>query len=182
MTTVQQDATSQQIDKEIAEAAEACRLSGARLWVNDFWEMALRHGAYGLHIGQEDLAASLRQGAGGHDASPLKQIQQAGIRLGVSTHTYGELARATALRPSYVSLGPIFPTQSKVVRFGAQGTARIQQWRKLVDCPLVVIGGIVLEAAPSCLEAGADGICVISALTKATDLPEAVAGWKSVLI
>jgi hypothetical protein len=42
------------------------------------------------------------------------QVREAGVRLGVSTHNWEELGRALSLRPSYISLGPIFHTNSKV--------------------------------------------------------------------
>lgn len=171
-----------EIDAEVGAAAAACREAGGRLWVNDYWALAVKHGAYGVHIGQEDLdALLLEQGEGGQgqqaSSSPLAAVRDAGVRLGISTHTFEELGRAVALRPSYISLGPIYPTASKQVRFGPQGPPRIGQWRRLVDVPLVVIGGISLETAPACLDAGADGICIISALTKAADLEGAVRAW-----
>jgi thiamine monophosphate synthase len=177
-----------EIDAEVGRAAEACRQGKGRLWVNDYWALAVKHGAYGVHIGQEDLDALLSSGSGNDkdaaassssSSSPLDAVRQAGVRLGVSTHTFEELARAVALRPSYISLGPIYPTASKQVRFGPQGPTRIAKWRALVGVPLVVIGGIGLDTAPACLEAGADGICVISALTKAPELGQAVREWQA---
>lgn len=164
-----------ELDREVGEAAESCRKAHSRLWVNDYWELALKHKAYGLHIGQEDL-----EGLFTAPDKPLAAIQRAGVRLGISTHTFTELGRAVALRPSYISLGPIFPTASKKVDYGPQGLARLKQWRRLVDVPLVAIGGIGLEAAPAVQEAGADGVCVISALTKAADLGGAVRAWQDV--
>jgi len=152
-----------------------CQEGGLRLWVNDYVDLALRHGAYGVHVGQEDLMApSTRIG--------LEEARQRGIRLGISTHTYAELSRALGFKPSYISLGPIFPTTSKVVKHNAQGLWRIKHWRSLVgqDMPLVTIGGISLETAAGVLEAGADSICVISALTSQKDtdsLKGALAAW-----
>lgn len=167
-----------EIDAEVGAAAAACREVGGRLWVNDYWALAVKHGAYGVHIGQEDLDALLLE-QGKQTSSPLAAVRDAGVRLGISTHTFEELGRAVALRPSYISLGPIYPTASKQVRFGPQGPVRIGQWRRLVDVPLVVIGGISRETAPACLDAGADGICVISALTNAADLEGAVRAWQA---
>lgn len=164
-----------EIEAEVAAAAEVARAVGGRLWVNDYWALAVKHGAYGLHVGQEDLDALMQD-----QRAPLAAVKEAGVRLGISTHSFEELARAVALRPSYISLGPIYPTASKQVRFGPQGPTRIAQWRALVgETPLVVIGGIGLETAPACLEAGADGVCMISALTKAPDLEKAVKDWQA---
>ncbi|KAJ8605611.1 hypothetical protein CTAYLR_000072 [Chrysophaeum taylorii] len=126
---------------------------GGRLWVNDHWLVAVQCGAYGVHLGQEDLA----------DAD-LDALERSGLRLGVSTHSYEELARALAVRPSYVAFGPVFGTASKKIRFSPRGTAMVRAWRAFVprDTPLVTIGGISLENAPAVLDAGADSIAVIS--------------------
>lgn len=147
-------ASPEALDAEVARAAQACRdsasasastVAGAeggdgRLWVNDFWQAAVKHGAYGVHLGQEDLEA------GGREA--LAAISAAGLRLGLSTHSYLELARATAVRPSYISLGPVFETTSKKVAFSPRGAGLVSAWRALVDVPLIAIGGISLERAP----------------------------------
>lgn len=169
-----------EIEAEVAVAADAARAMGGRLWVNDYWALAVKHGAYGLHVGQEDLD-TLWQSQEGGATSPLDAVREAGVRLGISTHSFEELGRAVALRPSYISLGPIYPTASKQVRFGPQGPQRIAQWRALVevDTPLVAIGGIGLETAPACVAAGADGVCVISAVTKAADVEKAVREWQA---
>eukprot|EP00752_Nemacystus_decipiens_P005360 g4861.t1 len=170
-------ASPEALDAEVARAAQACRDSastgsGGRLWVNDFWQAAVKHGAYGVHLGQEDLEA------GGREA--LTAISAAGLRLGLSTHSYLELARATAVRPSYISLGPVFETTSKKVAFSPRGAGLVGAWRALVDVPLIAIGGISLERAAEVLEAGADSIAVISAITKAEDVGEAVRQWRAV--
>lgn len=133
-------ASPEALDAQVAKAAQACRAAGGRLWVNDFWQAAVRHNTYGVHLGQEDLEA------GGGEA--LRAIALAGLRLGVSTHSYLELARATAVRPSYISLGPVFETSSKKVAFSPRGAVLVRAWRALVDVPLIAIGGISLETAP----------------------------------
>jgi hydroxymethylpyrimidine kinase/phosphomethylpyrimidine kinase/thiamine-phosphate diphosphorylase len=130
----------------------------ARLFINDYWELAIQYGAYGVHLGQEDL-----------DTADIERIHTANLRLGISTHSYYELARAHALHPSYVALGPIYPTTSKVMPFAPQGLAQLRRWRSLVDYPLVAIGGIDLPQLPAVLATGVDGVAVISAITGAAD-------------
>ena len=68
----------------------------------------MEHRAYGCHVGQTDLTD------GSVPEDGLRALSEAGVRLGVSTATASELAGALALRPSYVALGPIFTTYSKV--------------------------------------------------------------------
>lgn len=159
--------------KEIAARIKSCQMIcqqvGVRLWVNDYWEAAIEAGCFGVHIGQEDLVKCCTQGG-------LEKIKRANLALGISTHSYAELAVAFGLRPSYISLGPVFGTSSKKVDFDAQGLDMVAKWRQLVppSMPLVVIGGIQnAKLAKSVRTAGADCAAVIGAITKASNVQEA---------
>jgi len=163
------DVSEEHIDGEVGRAQAACAAGDARLWVNDHWKQAVKHQTYGVHLGQEDLVANL---------DGIAKIAEAGLRLGLSTHCYEELARALAVRPSYISLGPIYPTSSKKVRFGPQGLETLKEWRKLVNTPLIAIGGISFERAPEVIQAGSDSIAVISAITKSDSIAAAVKQWQ----
>lgn len=168
------DLAEAEIGVAVGAAQAVCAQYGARLWVNDHWRAAVAHGAYGVHVGQEDLAAM--------GAPSVAALAASGLRLGVSTHSYAELATALGVRPSYISLGPIYATASKdVSKWGEQGLERIASWRRLVPAhvPLIAIGGISIERAPGVLAAGAEGIAVISAITKATDRAAAVREWQA---
>ena len=99
-----------QVEEDIAAAIALGRRYQARLFINDYWRLAIKHGAYGVHLGQEDL-----------DTTDLAAIHRAGLRLGVSTHDDAELARALAVKPSYIALGHIFPTQTKDMPSAPQG-------------------------------------------------------------
>ena len=160
------DLTGDALDREIAAAAALAKRHGARLFINDFWRLALRHGAYGVHLGQEDL-----------ETADIAALAKAGIRLGLSTHCYYEVARALAIRPSYLAIGPIYETTIKAMKFGPQGSAMLRRWRKSLDYPLVAIGGINLERAKQVLAAGADSIAVITAISQASDPEEQTRVW-----
>ena len=158
--------TDQQRILEIVKQCQSlCQDAGIRLWVNDFWQAAVEAGCFGVHVGQEDLVKC--QNAGG-----LEILRDRGIALGISTHSYGELAAALGVQPSYISLGPVFATGSKNVQFDPQGLQTVGQWRKLVpaDMPLVAIGGIGdVSTAEWVKEAGADCVAVIGAVTSVSD-------------
>jgi thiamine-phosphate pyrophosphorylase len=137
---------------ELRIAREACAAQGACLVLNDHWQAAIEEQVGFIHLGQEDL-----------DEADLKAIARAGIRLGVSTHSNEELDRALSVDPDYVALGPVWPTTLKKMPWAPQGLERIGGWkRRLGATPLVAIGGITLERAPSCFEAGADAVAVVS--------------------
>jgi thiamine-phosphate diphosphorylase len=145
------DVTGDPLEREIAEATTIARSCGMQLFINDYWEMAIKHGAFGVHLGQEDLATA-----------DVHTLRSRGLRLGISTHSYFEAAVAHGMHPSYVALGPIFPTTCKSMRFGPQGFARVNEWRTMLPYPLVAIGGLSPEHAPVLREGGADGWAVIS--------------------
>lgn len=138
--------------REIRAAQASCLAAGAVLVVNDHWRLAIEAGVDFIHLGQEDL-----------DTADRAAIRDAGARLGVSTHSNEELERALHAEPDYVALGPIYPTTLKKMAFGPQGLPRIGEWKQRIGAlPLVAIGGITLERAPGCLEAGADCVAVVS--------------------
>jgi len=136
------------------------------LFINDFWEEAIAAGAYGVHLGQEDL-----------QTADINAIREAGLRLGVSTHSYFEIATAHSLKPSYIALGPIYATTSKVMPFDPQGLSQLQHWVELLgeQYTLTAIGGIDVRRAKDVLTTGVGSAAMISAITQADDVEATVA-------
>lgn len=152
--------TPAEIEREVFAAVEAGRrVPGAQVFINDHWQLALQAGAYGVHLGQEDL-----------DTADIHALRRAGLRLGLSTHTPAELARAKAVQPSYLAIGPIYPTTLKVMPYAPVGLAQLKEWAPLAaPYPVVAIGGISLERLPGVLACGVEGVAVVSAVTLAAD-------------
>jgi thiamine-phosphate pyrophosphorylase len=156
------DRTEVELRAEIREARGLCARAGAQLIVNDYWTLALAEGCDFVHLGQGDL-----------DTADVPAIRQAGVKIGVSTHSHEELARALGLAPDYVALGPIYPTVLKVMPWGPQGLERITEWKRRVgDIPLVAIGGLTVERLPGVFGAGADVAAVVNDIVSNKD-PEA---------
>lgn len=153
---------------EVQRAVQAARRHGARLFVNDHWQLALASGADGVHLGQEDLDGAV----------DLQAIAQAGLALGVSSHSLWELARAAALRPSYVACGPVHPTQTKAMPWRPQGSHNLAYWCGLLDRPVVAIGGLTPERARNAARCGIGGFAVASGLTAAADPAAEVAAYQ----
>jgi thiamine-phosphate pyrophosphorylase len=160
------DAEPDRIRSEIAETMAICAVHGCQLIVNDYWRDAIALGATYIHLGQEDLA----------DAD-LEAIRKAGLKLGVSTHTPEELEFGLFAKPDYVALGPIYETSLKAMKYPPQGLDRIDEWKRLVECPLVAIGGITLERAPGVLASGADSIAVVTDFLTHADPEKRVREW-----
>ena len=151
----------------VTDALEAIKGTSAKLVVNDYWRAAIVAGAQHLHLGQEDLV----------DAD-LKEIRDAKLTLGISTHDDEELESALRAKPDYVALGPIFPTTLKSMRFAPQGIPKITEWKKRIgSIPLVAIGGIKFEQAAEIFAAGADSIAVVSDVTQNPEPDARVRAW-----
>lgn len=152
---------------EIRRSRGLCAAAGAQLVVNDYWQLALEEGCDFVHLGQGDL-----------DTADVPALRRAGIRIGVSTHDESELARALALAPDYIALGPIYPTLLKVMAFAPQGLARIGEWKEKIDgIPLIAIGGITLERLPAVLAAGADSAAVVTDIVRNPEPERRMAQW-----
>ncbi len=146
-----------------AAVASGKAVPGAQVFINDHWQLALAEKAYGVHLGQEDL-----------DTADIAALREAGLRLGLSTHTPDELARAHAVQPSYLAIGPIYPTTLKVMPYEPVTLARLTAWaRQAAPYPVVAIGGISLERMPGVMACGVDGVAVVSAVTLAADPQQA---------
>ncbi|MDZ4310499.1 MAG: thiamine phosphate synthase [Cypionkella sp.] len=156
-----------EVPDQIGTAQAACARFGAQLVVNDHWQAALSSGANFVHLGQEDL-----------DSADLPALARAGVRLGISSHDRAELARALALNPAYVALGPIYPTTLKVMKWQSQGLERLALWRQLAgNIPLVAIGGLTLSRLPGVFAAGADSAAVVTDLITAADPEARIKDW-----
>ncbi len=151
-----------QVSAEIAAALAICARHGAQLVVNDHWQAALDQRADFIHLGQEDL-----------DSADTAAIARAGVLLGVSTHDRAELDRALALNPTYIALGPVWPTLLKQMPWRPQGLEKLTRWKSRIgDIPLVAIGGLTLPRLAEAFAAGADVAAVVTDLVTAPD-PEA---------
>jgi thiamine-phosphate pyrophosphorylase len=156
------DRSAADLRSEIREAKALCVRAGAQLIVNDYWLLAMAEGCDFVHLGQGDL-----------ETADVPALRKAGVRIGISTHDHVELARALALEPDYLALGPIYPTMLKVMPWSAQGLDRITEWkRRARDIPLVAIGGLTVERLPGVFGAGADVAAVVNDIVSNPD-PEA---------
>ena len=155
------------IEREIQASVAAVQGTGALLFINDHWRQAIAAGSYGVHLGQEDLDALT--------VDELAQLRASGVRLGVSTHGYAEMVRASQARPSYIAMGAIYPTTLKKMATVPQGVARLMHYAQLTrSYPQVAIGGIGAAQFATVLKSGVGSIAVVRALVNAAD-PEKTA-------
>ncbi len=152
------------IKKQIRESVKATQDSKTLLFINDYWQEAIDEEAYGVHLGQEDF-----------ETADLDAIRDAGLRLGLSTHGYAEMAYADRFCPSYIAMGAVFATTLKKMPTSPQGLGRLYQYAKLLShYPLVAIGGIDQDSIHAVAKSGVGSVAVVRAITQAKDPKAAI--------
>jgi thiamine-phosphate pyrophosphorylase len=136
--------------------------STSRLIINDHPEIAVKSGADGVHLGQDDM--------------PYEQVRSIvgpGAIIGLSTHSPAQTAAACLLKPDYIGIGPVFPNPTKIKPDPAIGLNGMKEMISRATVPYVVIGGIDLLNLHEVLEAGAINFCMVRQLMQTED-PEKV--------
>lgn len=139
---------------------------GVLFIVNDRCDLALAVDADGVHLGQGDLPLNLARKVMGPDKL-----------IGISTHSREQVVAATAGGPNYLGFGPIFTPGSKTDHDPVAGIAGLKAIRSLTPLPIFAIGGITLESIEDVIRAGANGVAIISAILKASDIQDAVSAF-----
>lgn len=143
------------------EVRDLTREAGVAFIVNDRVDLAQALDADGVHLGDNDLPLSVARDLLGDDAI-----------IGRSVSTVADAREAEAAGADYLGVGAVFATGSKddiPDEEHAVGTERVAAIADAVGIPIVGIGGITAENADTVVEAGADGVAVITAITQADD-------------
>lgn len=128
------------------------------LIINDRIDVALAIEADGVHLGQQDMPIDM-----------ARKISAGSLLIGISAESIDDAARAEQDGADYIGISPVFSTATKTDTGPPLGLAGVKAIRKLVDIPLVGIGGINNQNGSSVIAAGADGIAVVSAIVSASD-------------
>jgi thiamine-phosphate diphosphorylase len=144
--------------------------AGARVIVNDRVDIALITGAAGVHLGQTDLPPAAARYILGHDSI-----------VGFSTHNLPQALEANNFAVDYLAVGPIFATSTKLNTDPIVGLEGLASICKVVQKPVVAIGGIQLENVREVFGAGAHSVAVIRDLLSASDVQARVLQWIQVV-
>ncbi|MDF0644161.1 MAG: thiamine phosphate synthase [Nitrospira sp.] len=136
---------------------------GVMFIVNDRCDLALAVDADGVHLGQDDLSHG--------DARKILGPERI---IGLSTHNAEQVRQADTMKPDYIGFGPIFKPGSKQDHDPVVGVEGLTQIRALTSLPIFAIGGIQTEQVSAAVQAGANGIAVISAVLAAPDVKKTV--------
>jgi thiamine-phosphate pyrophosphorylase len=142
--------------RAIALSAEAARAAGqkTRILINDRLDVAWAAHAGGVHLGEDSLPA-------GEVRHWQKQAGDSDFLVGVSCHSLEAATQAAAAGADYIFFGPVFATPSKRAFGAPQGLQKLERICRAVSVPVLAIGGITIENARDCREAGAAGLAAI---------------------
>jgi len=143
--------------------------TGTRLLVNDRFDIALAAGADGVQLTSISMPAdAVRRTCGSQ------------FLIGVSAHSFKEAETARERQADFVLFGPVFETESKR-SFGApQGLTKLREiTHELNEFPVIAIGGISVDSAAECVEAGAIGVAGITMLSDPATISSVVDSIRS---
>jgi thiamine-phosphate pyrophosphorylase len=142
------------------------RHRASRLFINDRADIALGVGADGIHCPENGLPVRV-----------ARRVCPEAL-VGASAHSLERAAEAGAAGADFVLFGPVFHTPSKASFGEPLGLEALSVVARDAGVPVFAIGGITPEKAPLCLEKGAAGVGVVSAILSARDVPEAVEAFR----
>jgi len=159
---------------EIARFAVAkAHATSTRVLINDRLDVALAVHAAGVHLSEKSLP--LESVAAWRRASRRTDFQ-----IGVSCHSLESACAAEADGADYVFFGPVFATPSKAAFGSPQGIDRLREVCACVKIPVLAIGGVNMENARDCLNAGVSGIAAIRLFQNVKDSVELATKLESI--
>lgn len=141
-----------------------------RVVVNDDLDLAVACNAWGVHLGQEDMARY-----------SVEALRDAPVAVSLSTHSDAEIAAALERDPAMLGFGPIFGTGTKTVAHAPQGVARLAEVVRTVDRPIIAIGGIDGDTMDAVADTGVACVATIGYLERITT-PEALQALQQRLV
>jgi thiamine-phosphate pyrophosphorylase len=156
-------------------ASQVCSTTATKLLINDRLDVALAEHAAGVHLGGSSLPPSEVRRL----LEAFGQDKSCDFLVGVSCHSLASVDAAARSGADYVVFGPVFSTPSKAAFGAPQGLLRLAEVCRAVSIPVLAIGGLTLENAAACADAGAAGIAAIRLFQEARDLSATVARLRS---
>ena len=162
----EKDLSTSELYSQAVAMREVTRRAGSKLFLNDRADVALAVGADGVHCPENGLPVAV-----------ARRICAEAL-VGASAHSPERAVEAANSGADFVLFGPVFPTPSKAKYGDPQGLEALAGVARNAGVPVFAVGGITPENADLCLERGAAGVGVISAVLSAEDVPGAVEAFR----
>lgn len=153
--------------KEAEKMRDLCRKNQIPFIINDNVDIALKTGADGVHVGQEDM-----------DAQDVRKILGEDKIIGVSARTVEQAVKAQQQGADYLGVGSVFTTGTKLDA-GHVSYGTLNEICRSVTIPVIAIGGITKENVKELSGSGICGVAVVSALFAQEDIRKAAADLKT---
>ena len=150
--------------------ATPTRPYGATCLVNDRCDLALAAGAHGVHLGDDDLPVPVARRLLGPRAV-----------IGATARDAAAARARVAEGADYLGVGPVHATVTKDGLPAPIGPAGVGAVAAAVTVPVIAIGALDADRVPAVLAAGASGVAVVGAVTRAEDPRAATAALRAVL-
>jgi len=152
------------------EIQQICKKTGAKLLINDRFDIAQAIRADGVHLTSKSLPIEI-----------VRKYFNSDKLVGVSTHSLEEARQAEVSGADFALFGPIYPTPSKAAYGDPQGLTKLQEVAKSVSIPVFAVGGITPDKAKKCVESDAFGVAVISSVMSTRDISATLKSYEDCL-
>lgn len=146
--------------KEATEISALCKSRGVPLIINDNVDIAVKCGADGVHVGQDDMSVA-----------QVRRIVGSEMIIGASAHSVEEALEAVKNGADYLGAGAVFATSTKSDT-SILPMETLKYICRAADVPVVAIGGINKENIMKLSGSGVDGVALVSAVFSADDIEQ----------
>lgn len=161
----EKDASGKEFLEKAFKLREITRKYNIPFIINDRVDIAIICDADGVHVGQSDI-----------DAKFVRSLIGENKILGVSARNLNEAKKAKEDGANYIGVGAMYSTSTKLDAKSVSYET-VEEIKKILDIPIVLIGGINLKNLENLKKLNCDGYAVVSSILKEKDIYFTSKSW-----